>query len=129
MAGNIIGIMAQRLVRTLCADCKEAYTPNAEERLLLGGDDDPDLKLYRPVGCAKCNNRGYKGRLAVMEILHMDADMDELVARRASPRELRQAADSKGFRTLADEGLQRVREGMTSLSEVARAIDLTSRAR
>ncbi len=129
MAGNIIGIMAQRLVRTLCAECKEAYTPNAEERLLLAGDDDPDLTLYRPVGCAKCNNRGYKGRLAVIEILHMDADMDELVARRASPRELRQAADSKGFRTLADEGLQRVREGMTSLSEVARAIDLTSRAR
>jgi general secretion pathway protein E/type IV pilus assembly protein PilB len=63
-----------------------------------------------------------------MEILHMDADMDELVARRASPRELREAAVSKGFRSLADEGLQRVIDGTTSLSEVARAIDLTSRA-
>ncbi len=129
MAGNIIGIMAQRLVRTLCTDCKEAYAPTAEERLLLGGNDDPGLRLYRPVGCQKCNNRGYKGRVAVMEILHMDTDMDELVARRASPRELREAANSKGFRALADEGLQRVVEGVTSLSEVARAIDLTSRAR
>ncbi len=128
MAGNIIGIMAQRLVRTLCNHCKEAYEPNAEERLLLGTDPDAELKLYRPVGCVQCNNRGYKGRTAVMEILHMDADMDELVARRASPRELREAAVSKGFRSLADEGLQRVIEGVTSLSEVARAIDLTSRA-
>ncbi len=129
MAGNIIGIMAQRLVRTLCTNCKEDYAPNAEERLLLGDADDPELKLYRPVGCQACNNRGYRGRVAVLEILHMDADMDELVARRASPRELREAALTKGFRTLADEGLQRVVEGVTSLSEVARAIDLTSRAR
>ena len=128
MAGNIIGILAQRLVRTLCNHCKEAYEPNAEERLLLGIGADQEQKLYRPVGCPQCNNRGYKGRTAVIEILHMDADMDELVARRASPRELREAAVSKGFRSLADEGLQRVVEGVTSLSEVARAIDLTSRA-
>ena len=58
----------------------------------------------------------------------MDADIDELVARRASPRELREAAIAKGFRPLAEEGLRRVVEGVTSLSEVARAIDLTSRA-
>ncbi len=128
MAGNIIGVLAQRLVRSLCNNCKEAYVPNAEERVLLGADIEPDLKLYRPVGCAQCNHRGYKGRSAVLEILHMDADMDELVARRATTRELREAAMSKGFRPLAEEGLQRVIEGVTSLSEVARAIDLTSRA-
>jgi type II secretory ATPase GspE/PulE/Tfp pilus assembly ATPase PilB-like protein len=128
MAGNIIGVLAQRLVRSLCNNCKEAYVPNAEERILLGSDIEPDLKLYRPVGCAQCNHRGYKGRTAVLEILHMDADMDELVARRATTRELREAAMSKGFRPLAEEGLQRVIEGVTSLSEVARAIDLTSRA-
>jgi len=129
MAGNIIGILAQRLVRTLCGNCKEAYEPNAEERLILDIGAEDTLKLYRPVGCVQCSNRGYKGRTAVLEILHMDTDMDELVARRASPRELREAAVSKGFRSLADEGLQRVIEGVTSLSEVARAIDLTARAR
>ena len=64
----------------------------------------------------------------MLEILHMDADMDELVARRATTRELREAAVSKGFRSLADEGLKRVIEGVTSLAEVARAVDLTSRA-
>jgi type II secretory ATPase GspE/PulE/Tfp pilus assembly ATPase PilB-like protein len=129
MAGNIIGIIAQRLVRMLCSACKEAYPPNAEERLLLGPDIDPDVKLFRPVGCVKCNHRGYRGRTAVLEILHMDADLDELVARRASPRELRETALSKNFRPLAEEGLARVVDGSTSLAEVARAIDLTGRVR
>ncbi len=128
MAGNIIGVLAQRLVRSLCKNCKEAYVPNTEECLLLGTGIEPDQKLFRPVGCEKCNQRGYKGRTALLEILHMDADMDELVARRATTRELREAAVSKGFRPLAEEGLKRVIEGVTSLSEVARAVDLTSRA-
>lgn len=129
MAGNIIGIIAQRLVRVLCVHCKEAYTPSMEERQLLGRDIDADLKIFRPVGCNRCNHRGYKGRTAVMEILHMDADLDELVARRASPKEIRDAAIAKNFRTLAEEGVQRVLDGTTSLAEVARAIDLTGRAR
>ena len=127
MAGNIIGIIAQRLVRLLCKHCKEAYTPSPEERQLLGGDLDSAAKIFRPVGCDRCNHRGYRGRTAILEILHMDSDMDELVARRATPRELREAASAKDFRSLADEGVQRVAEGATSLAEVARAIDLTGR--
>jgi type II secretory ATPase GspE/PulE/Tfp pilus assembly ATPase PilB-like protein len=127
MAGNIIGIIAQRLVRLLCKHCKEAYTPSPEERQLLGGDLDSGAKVFRPVGCDRCNHRGYRGRTAILEILHMDSDMDELVARRATPRELREAAYTKNFRSLADEGVLRVAEGATSLAEVARAIDLTGR--
>ncbi|HEV8260982.1 MAG TPA: GspE/PulE family protein [Burkholderiales bacterium] len=129
MAGNIIGIIAQRLVRLLCAHCKEAYTPSLEERQLLGREAEGELKIFRPVGCNRCNHRGYRGRAAVMEILHMDADLDELVARRASPREVREMALAKDFRMLAEEGVQRVIDGVTSLAEVARAIDLTGRAR
>ena len=129
MAGNIIGIIAQRLVRMLCVHCKEAYAPSLEERQLLGREVDGELKIFRPVGCNRCNHRGYRGRTAVMEILHMDADLDELVARRASPKEMRDAAISKNFRSLAEEGVQRVVDGSTSLAEVARAIDLTGRAR
>ena len=129
MAGNIIGIIAQRLVRVLCTYCKEAYTPSLEERQLLGHEAAGDFKIFRPVGCNRCNNRGYRGRTTVMEILHMDADLDELVARRASPREMRETAFAKNFRSLAEEGVARVVEGSTSLSEVARAIDLTGRAR
>jgi type II secretory ATPase GspE/PulE/Tfp pilus assembly ATPase PilB-like protein len=129
MAGNIIGIIAQRLVRVLCKYCKEAYAPSGEERQLLGREVDGEFKIFRPVGCSRCNNRGYRGRTTVMEILHMDADLDELVARRASPREMRETAFAKNFRTLAEEGVARVVEGSTSLAEVARAIDLTGRAR
>jgi len=127
MAGNIIGIIAQRLVRLLCKHCKEAYTPSPEERQLLGENLDSGAKVFRPVGCDRCNHRGYRGRTAILEILHMDSDMDELVARRATPRELREAAYTKNFRSLADEGVQRVADGATSLAEVARAIDLTGR--
>ena len=84
-------------------------------------------KLYRPVGCKQCHFKGYKGRMALMEVLQMDGDLDELVARRATARELKSAARQKNFRSLADDGLQRVIDGTTSVAEVGRTVDLTSR--
>ena len=129
MAGNIIGVIAQRLVRMLCSHCKEAYAPSREERHLLGPAAEKVSFLHRPVGCKQCENKGFKGRGAIMELLVMDADLDELVARRATAKEMRAAAMAKGFRSLSDEGLQRAVEGATSLSEVAREIDLTGRYR
>jgi len=127
MAGNIIGIIAQRLVRVLCVHCKEAYVPTPEERQILGAAAEKTSHIYRPVGCAKCSNKGYKGRCAVMELLVMDVDLDELVARRATAQELRAAALANDFRPLAEEGIARVLDGTTNLAEVARAIDLTGR--
>jgi len=127
MAGNIIGIIAQRLVRVLCNHCKEAHAPSKEERLLLGPMGDRVSYLHRSVGCKNCDNKGYRGRTTVMELLLMDSDLNELVARRATTKELRTAALAKGFRSLASEGLQRVADGITSLAEVAREIDLTGR--
>ena len=127
LAGNVIGIIAQRLVRVLCTHCKEAYVPSREERQLLGPSAEQVSYLHRSVGCKQCENKGFKGRTTVMEILVMDGDLDELVARRATTKELRAAALAKGFRSLADEGMQRVVEGVTSLVEVAREIDLTGR--
>ncbi len=127
MAGNIIGVIAQRLVRVLCTHCKEAYAPPKEERQLFGPLGPKISYLYRPVGCKNCDGKGYKGRTAIMELLVMDGDLDELVARRGTAKELRTAALAKGFRALADEGLQRVIDGTTSLAEVGRAVDLTGR--
>ncbi|MBI4191570.1 MAG: Flp pilus assembly complex ATPase component TadA, partial [Betaproteobacteria bacterium] len=127
MAGNIIGVIAQRLVRILCTHCKEAYAPPPEERQILGAAGENASYIYRPVGCSKCNNKGYKGRTAVMELLVMDSDIDELVARRATAKELRAAALAKNFRPLAEEGMARVLDGTTSLAEVSRAIDVTGR--
>jgi type II secretory ATPase GspE/PulE/Tfp pilus assembly ATPase PilB-like protein len=129
IAGNVIGVIAQRLVRTLCAHCKTEYKPSLEEKHILGLPPPSTDTICRHTegGCRHCNGRGFKGRVAVLEILHMDGDLDELVARRATTRELRRMAVEKGFRPLADEGVARVLEGLTSLAEVSRSIDLTGR--
>jgi len=125
MAGNIIGVIAQRLVRLLCPHCKQPHLPGAEEKRLLGLPPDDATRICRAEGCQHCAYKGYKGRMALIELLHMDSDMDELIARRATARELCQAALEKGFRTLADDGMGRVLEGKTSLQEVSRVVDLT----
>jgi type II secretory ATPase GspE/PulE/Tfp pilus assembly ATPase PilB-like protein len=129
IAGNVIGIIAQRLVRMLCTHCKEAYGPSKEERQLLGLTPDANMKIYRPTGCKHCNFRGYRGRTAIMEILRMDGDLDELVARRATAKEVRTLAVEKGFRPLVEEGIARILDASTSIAEVARSVDLTQRFR
>jgi hypothetical protein len=101
MAGNIIGIVAQRLVRVLCNECKYPYTPDAQEQQLLGIAAHKDITLYRAAGCETCNHQGYKGRLAIMELLKLDYDLDDLISHRASARQIREAALTKGFRPLA----------------------------
>ncbi|NNM80538.1 MAG: Flp pilus assembly complex ATPase component TadA [Gallionella sp.] len=127
MAGNIIGIIAQRLVRVLCKECKYPYIPDAMERKLLGIPVHQDITLYRAAGCDSCNHQGYKGRMAIMELLKMDYDLDDLVSRRASTRQLRELALSKGFRPLAMDGIRRIQQGITSLAEVSRVVDLSDR--
>ena len=128
MAGNIIGVVAQRLVRRLCPHCKTPYQAEAHEtRLLCGDPDTPRPVIFRACGCERCDFQGYRGRLAIMEILRMNADLDELIARRSTGREIRHLADRQGFIPLADDGLRRVLDGSTSLEELARVVDLTDR--
>lgn len=130
MAGNIIGIIAQRLVRVLCPHCKYAYHPDQGERTLLSLHNvqpDNELTLYRAAGCDLCRHQGFSGRRAIIELLKMDSDLDDLVARRASIRDIKKAALDKGFRPLASDGLRRVLQGQTSLAEVARVVDLSDR--
>ncbi|HEY3326091.1 MAG TPA: GspE/PulE family protein [Novimethylophilus sp.] len=128
MSGNIIGVVAQRLVRVLCVHCKEAYQPSEEECQLLALDQGAvHTRIYHPVGCKRCNYTGYKGRMAIIELLRIDAELDSLIARRAHLDELRQAAAAKGFITLAEDGIRRIVEGVTGLAEVSRVVDLTGR--
>ena len=128
MAGNIIGIIAQRLIRRLCEHCKVPHPAEPDEMRLLGqAAATAPPTLYRPGGCPDCNFQGYRGRLAIMELLRINASLDELIARRATPHEIRACAVRQGFTTLADDGLQRVLDGVTSLAELARVIDLTER--
>ncbi len=128
MVGNIIGVMAQRLIRRLCSECKQPYTPSELELKLLGPSlDHTDGVVYSATGCEACEQTGYKGRVPIMEVLRFDSDLDELIARRATLREVETCAKEKGFRTLADDGARRVWQGITSLDEVSRVIDLTAR--
>jgi len=127
MAGNIIGIVAQRLVRRLCKHCRQPYEANATEWAILGEKSDKPPAIYRAVGCDHCEYQGFRGRLAIMELLKLDGELDEMMAHRATAREMLTAAMAKGFRTLADDGIRRVLDGSTSLDELMRVIDLTDR--
>jgi type II secretory ATPase GspE/PulE/Tfp pilus assembly ATPase PilB-like protein len=127
MAGNIIGIIAQRLVRKLCRTCRQSYDPDVKERRLLGITPTEPAALFRSVGCEQCDYQGYRGRVGIMEILKMDGAIDELVARRATAREILTAARAKGFKTLAEDGIRQVRAGVTSVDELMRVADLTDR--
>ena len=127
MAGNIIGVIGQRLVRRLCEECKSAYSPSRMERqvLRLGIAADDASKIYKADGCRACDHTGYRGRMALTELLRFDPEIDELVARRTTAREVLTLARSKGYRTLADDGIRRVVDGTTSMDEIARVLDLT----
>ena len=127
LAGNIIGVVAQRLVRRLCKHCKQAYQATPGECGIVGARPEKAPTLYRAVGCDQCDYQGYRGRMAIIELLKMDAELDELVARRATGREMQKAALAKGFRTLADDGIRRILDGSTSLEELMRVVDLTDR--
>ncbi len=128
MSGNIIGIIAQRLVRRLCLHCKEPAEANDVERQLMGLDaDHGSAIIYHSKGCPKCSHHGYKGRMALIEVLRMDRDMDELIARHATMRELHEMSLSKDFQSLAEDGIRYVLKGTTSLDEVSRVVDLTDR--
>ena len=129
ISGNVIGVIAQRLVRVLCTHCRIEYRPSLEEKHILGLAPESSVSLFRhrEGGCRHCNHRGFRGRTAILEILPMDADLDELVARRATGREIRRVAAEKGFRSLAEEGVERVLDGTTSIAELSRSVDITGR--
>jgi type II secretory ATPase GspE/PulE/Tfp pilus assembly ATPase PilB-like protein len=127
LSGNIIGIVAQRLMRRLCKHCKQPYEASPDECKLLDVDPQKAPTLHRSVGCDLCEFQGFKGRLAIVEILKFDPEIDEMISHRATQRELLRAAVDKGFKTLADDAIRRALDGSTSLDEVLRIVDLTDR--
>lgn len=129
MAGNIIGIVSQRLVRKLCSNCRQPYAPEKFERQLVGAKAPKAMRLYREGACEKCNFLGYKGRIGIFEVLRIDDELDELIASAASRREITRFVLEAGFRDLADDAIRHVLAGVTSLSEASRVVDLTARLR
>ncbi len=128
LAGNLIGVIAQRLARKLCEKCREPYAVGSLERTLLGlKATDRQQTIYRSKTCKACDGTGYKGRMSMVEILLFDSEMDEVLARRGSQSELLRIALSKGFKTLLDVGTERVLDVSSSLEEITRIVDLSTR--
>ncbi len=125
MAGNLIGIIAQRLVRKLCSHCRQEVEPSSPERQLLNRLGQGQQTIYKAGRCESCHWLGYRGRIVIMEVLKMDAGLDALVAGNAPVHEIEAQARQKGFRCLAKDGLRKVAEGLTTLDEVRRVTDLS----
>lgn len=120
---SLEGVIAQRLVRKICTNCKEEYEPTEESLLQLGLDpeDVKDKKFYRGRGCQLCNNIGYKGRLGIFEILNINDEIRDLLTSGASTGEVRMCARKHGARSLRQSGLLAIYDGLTTVEEVARA--------
>jgi len=122
VASSVRGIMAQRLVRNICENCKEEYTPSDQDIQLLGesGEQMRSVKLYRGTGCAACSTTGYKGRKGIFELFAINDEIRNMIYRRAPTVELRQKARELGMRTLREDGLRKAVAGITTLEEVFR---------
>jgi len=122
LTATIEGIVAQRLVRTVCKKCKEQYEPKEEELMELNLTPDAvrGRKFSRGKGCDNCNGSGYRGRMAIFEIMTMDDEMRELVMKQANTTALRAHARRRGMRSLRESGLLAIFEGQTTIDEVIR---------
>jgi type IV pilus assembly protein PilB len=130
IAGNLIGVISQRLIRNLCKQCKAEGEMTPTERKLLGlAENSPHKTIFRPAGCPACEGHGYKGRSSIIEILKITPDLDDLIGRRASTREMLNCAKAQGFKPLIDDATRRVLDGTTSVDEISRVVDLTERLR
>ena len=123
IASSVIGIIAQRLVRKICPDCKEEYIPNPDllARLSLDNRELP-FKFYRGAGCSTCGNVGFKGRTIIEEVMIMGRKLRELVQSAASTDLLRDAAMATGMSTLGISGLKKIEMGITTIDEVLKAV-------
>jgi type IV pilus assembly protein PilB len=120
---SVIGILAQRLVRVLCADCKTPYQATAEERDILGiSPTEPPLTLYHATGCKHCNNTGFTGRTGLYEIMPISRELARLIDAGASSITLEDTAVKEGMKTLAMQGRLKALKGETSLTEIVRVL-------
>ncbi len=129
-ADALLGVLAQRLMRTLCKDCKEPYTPTEEEfqhiahaygndeRLNVLVGDPSKLQLYKAKGCSKCGNTGYKGRTGIHELLVATPEMKKTIARSATIAEIRELAMQQGMTTLAQDGIEKILKGQADFNQL-----------
>jgi type IV pilus assembly protein PilB len=123
-ASSVIGVLAQRLARTICPNCKESYVPPVESirRFGLTAYTDTEITFYRGRGCDHCKMTGYRGRTGIFELLIITDRIRGLILQRASTAEVRQAAIEEGMKTMQDDGLRKVLDGATTIEECLRVV-------
>ncbi len=123
IASSLIGVVAQRLVRIICPNCKESYIPKESEKETIKTELNFEVdKLYRGRGCALCNFTGFRGRTGIFEILEIDKTLRKLIQQSASYDEIKEYAERSGMTTMRKAGLQKVISGITTLREVERVV-------
>lgn len=115
---SVVGIIAQRLIRRLCNECKKEKTASLEEKKILGVPLDKEQKIYEPCGCSRCGNTGYSGRIAIYEIMPITTKMRAKIHDRANADELRETAVNEGMNTLRMSAARNVLEGISSMQEM-----------
>jgi type IV pilus assembly protein PilB len=122
VSSSVILILAQRLARKVCVQCKEEekVPPQALIKIGFSEEDANTIKCYRGRGCAVCNSSGYKGRIALYEVMPISDEIRELILEGASANEIKKTAIRLGTKTLRMSGLSKVKEGITSMEEVMR---------
>ena len=123
VSSSIIGVLAQRLVRTICPACKEKYTPTKEELKDIGLETSDKVSFYRGKGCDKCMGTGYKGRIGIYELMVPDEDIRTAVMAKSSTDEIRRMARKTGMITLKEDGIEKIKAGMTTVEEVLRVTE------
>jgi len=125
LTSTVSGVLSQRLVRKLCVHCREPYTPDAaliKELKLDRCAKSNDVTLYRPVGCDKCNETGYRGRQSILELLTMSDAIRTLVHEKSSAKQIEMTAIKDGMHTIYQDGCDKALAGITSIDEVLRVI-------
>jgi type IV pilus assembly protein PilB len=125
VASAVDCVVAQRLARMLCSGCKQRTIVPAEVLRQNGYRARVDLEAYEPVGCRRCSNSGYRGRVGIYEVMLTSPEIRQLTLERRSADELREVAMREGMRRLRDDGLEKVRQGLTSVAEIARVLGTT----
>ena len=125
IASTVKGILAQRLVRRICKECKEPYKPEPEELKMTGIDPDKPLKAFKGKGCLSCRDTGYKGRVGIFELLLVDGEISELVLQQAPGYRIREQAQKNGMTTLLEDGVIKIERGDTTISELYETLGTT----
>jgi general secretion pathway protein E len=120
VASSVVAVLAQRLLRKICPDCKQPYKPSAEELSRVELPPNSTVTLYRGAGCAACSQTGYRGRTGIFELMVLDDEIRRLIGAKADSAVIKQAAIAKGMVTLKQEGAVKVIQGQTTLEEVMR---------